>query len=388
MFEGAPHRMSADTAIDRIETWACTIPLPAALSFGSFTINKRHYAVLRMVTKGGLVADCVGHTRGSPVDVAIADLFAPALLGKDALDHGERLADIARMTVAMEDDGVLGRARSMIDICLWDLKAQALGVPLWRLLGGSPRTVAVGLVEGYEIAGETENDIAARLAGRTGEGFSFLKMEAAHYGDPQAVRRILSDARTQAKTDVRFTCDLAWSCKTARDGIAAAEAWRDLGVDWIEDPMYRTKVSEIAFLRRHSPVPIGVGDEVTRPLDLDSLMEREAVDVVRIDATTIGGITPALALAARAAARGLKISYHVNPEVHRHCVFADTAADHIEIFPTDRPFDCSHMLLEHTAFADVSRGRLTPPEGMGTGLRLDLDSVGRFAYRHASRTRQ
>lgn len=181
--------MAADTAIDRIETWACTIPLPAALSFGAFTISQRRYAVLRVVTKGGLVADCVGHTRGSPVDVAITDLFASALLGKDALDHGERLADLARMTVAMEDDGVLGRARSLIDICLWDLKAQAFGVPLWKLLGGSPRTVSVGLVEGYEIAGETESDIAARLAGRVDEGFDFLKMEAAHYGDPQAVRR-------------------------------------------------------------------------------------------------------------------------------------------------------------------------------------------------------
>lgn len=378
--------MAAETEIDWIETWACTIPLPAALSFGAFTINQRQYAVVRMVTKGGLVADCIGHTRGSPVDVAIADLFAPALLDKDALDHAERLANLDRITIAMEDDGLLGRARSMIDICLWDLKAQALGVPLWRLLGGSPRTVAVGLVEGYEIAGETERDIAARLAGRVGEGFGFLKMEAAHYGDPKAVRRILSDVLSQTTGDVRFTCDLAWSCKTARDGIAAAEAWHDLGVAWIEDPMYRTKVSEIAFMRRHSQVPIGVGDEVTRPLDLDALMEREAVDVVRIDATTIGGITAARGVAARATARGLRVSYHVNPEVHRHCVFADFAADHIEIFPTDRPFDCSHMLLQHAAFADVSKGRLAPPETPGTGLRLDLDNVGRFAYRNNSRT--
>ena len=379
--------MAADTKIDRIETWACTIPLPAALSFGAFTISQRRYAVLRIVTKGGLVADCVGHTRGSPVDVAITDLFAGALLGKDALDQGERLADLARITVAMEDDGVLGRARSMIDICLWDLKAQALGVPLWKLLGGSPRIVSVGLVEGYEIAGETHSDIAARLAGRVREGFDFLKMEAAHYGDPQAVARILSDARSQAKSDVRFTCDLAWSCKTARDGIAAAEAWRELGVAWIEDPMYRTKLSEIAFMRRHSPVPIGVGDEVTRPQDLEALMTQEAVDVIRIDATTIGGITAALNIAGKAKARGLRVSYHVNPEIHRHCVFADTATDHIEIFPTDRPFDCSHMLLENAAYADVSQGYLEPPKAPGTGLHLNLENVRRFADRTSSRMR-
>ncbi|MBL8582906.1 MAG: hypothetical protein JNL61_11865 [Rhizobiaceae bacterium] len=377
--------MAADTTIDRIETWACTVALPAPLSFGAFTISARRYAVVRIVTRGGLVADCVGHTRGSPVDMAIADVLAPALLGKEALDHGARLADLGRITVAMEDDGVLGRARSMIDICLWDLKAQALGVPLWRLLGGSPRSVAVGLVEGYEIAGETEADIAARLAGRVGEGFSLLKMEAAHYGDPQAVARILSEVRRNTAANVRFTCDLAWSCGTARDGLAAAEAWRDLGVAWIEDPMYRTKVSELAFMRRHSPVPIGVGDEVTRPQDLEALMDGEAVDVVRIDATTIGGITAALDLSARATARGLRVSYHVNPEVHRHCVFANAAADHVEIFPADRPFDCSHMLMQGAAWEDVENGRLPPPDKPGTGLRLDMDNVMRFAYRNTVR---
>lgn len=140
-------------------------------------------------------------------------------------------------------------------------------------------------------------------------------------------------------------------------------------------------------MRRHSPVPIGVGDEVTRPQDLDALMTHEAVDVVRIDATTIGGITGALDTAARAVARGLRVSYHVNPEVHRHCVFADMAADHIEIFPTDRPFDCSHMLMENAAYQDVNQGRLAPPQTPGTGLRLNLDSVRQFADRNSSRTR-
>jgi L-alanine-DL-glutamate epimerase-like enolase superfamily enzyme len=334
-----------------------------------------------MRTRDGVTADCIGHTRRSPVDVAIADVLGPRLLGGDALDTGARLADMAAATLATDEDGVLGRARSLLNTCLWDLKAQMLGLPLWRLLGGAPRPLPVALVEGYAIEGESEADLIARLLGRAAEGFRLLKVEAAHYGDPEPVRRILSAVRAEA--EVQFSCDLAWSWRTAREGIEAARKWEGLGIAWIEDPMPRNRFSEMAVLRRHAPIPIGVGDEVTRPEDLHRLMDEGCVDLVRIDATTIGGPSVAVPLAATAAGRGFRTSFHVNPEVHRHCAFADSSADHIEMFPTDRPFDCSHFLIEEPAFADIRDGMLMPPERAGTGLRLNSDALVRFAYRYA-----
>src|SRR4051794_27745422 len=189
--------MTTDTIIESVEAWACSIPLSKPLSFGSFTVGSREYAAVRITTRGGLVADCLGHTRRSPVDVAITDLLAPQLLGKDAVDVGERLSELMRATLAIEQDGVIGRARSLIDICLWDIRAQALGVPVWQLLGGYRRQVPVALVEGYAIDGESEGDLVARLLGRTAEGYGFFKIEAAHYGDPEPVRRILAGVRSQ-----------------------------------------------------------------------------------------------------------------------------------------------------------------------------------------------
>lgn len=374
--------MASDTTIERIETWALDLPLPSALSFGSFTVTARQYAGLRIVTKGGLIADCLGHTRRSPVDVAISDLLARALIGKDALDHSARLADLDIISRATDQDGVIGRARSLIDICLWDLKAQKRGVPLWQLLGGTQRKLRVALVEGYEIKGESEADIANRLIARAKEGYRFFKLEAAHYGAPEPVRRVLAKVKAEVP-DAEFTCDLAWSWRNARQGLEAAECWRDLGVAWIEDPMVRTRIAEIGYLSRQSPVPIGVGDECTRSADLQALMEQGSIDVVRVDATTIGGIDPALDLSARARARGLRVSYHVNPEVHRHCILANDSADHIEIFPGDRPFDCSHLVIENPAFNDIKDGHLDAPTAPGTGLRLNSSALEKYAYRHA-----
>ena len=373
--------MTTDTIIDAVETWACSIPLPKPLSFGKFTVATREYAAVRISTRGGLVADCLGHTRRSPVDVAIADLLAPRLIGKDAFDLGERLSDLRRATLAIEQDGVIGRALSLVDICLWDIRAQALNVPVWRMLGGHRRDVPIALVEGYAIEGESEDDLVARLVQRNAEGYRFFKVEAAHYGDPEPVRRILAGVRSSVHAT--FTCDLAWSWQTAREGLAASAAWEGLGVAWIEDPMPRERVSEMAFLRQHSEIPIGVGDEATRVADLEGLMDGGCVDVLRVDATTIGGFSAAQALAVQATRRGFRVSYHVNPEVHRHCIFANDAADHIEIFPADRPFDCSHVLIEEPCFSTIRGGIVSPPEAPGTGLRLSSEALGRFAYRHS-----
>ena len=119
-----------DTTIDRIEAWACSLPLPTPLRFGTFEVRTRDYAAVRVSTKGGLVADCLGQTRKAPVDVAILDVLAPALLGRDALDIPARSADLAGTLRALERDGVFGRGVSLLEMCLHDLKAQAAGLPL------------------------------------------------------------------------------------------------------------------------------------------------------------------------------------------------------------------------------------------------------------------
>jgi D-arabinonate dehydratase len=374
--------MSADTSIDAVETWACSVPLPKPLSFGNFTVSSREYVALRVSTRGGLVAECLGHTRRSPIDVAIADLLAPQLLGRDALDVGARLEDIRRATLALDEDGVVGRARSLVDICLWDIKAQAAGVPVWRLFGGNPRQLRVCLVEGYAIADETEGALVQRLLARVEQGYDLLKIEAAHYGRPEPVREIMAAVRAEAAPE--FCCDLAWSWRDARQGIAAAKTWQGLGVAWIEDPMPRTRLDQIAFLRRHSPIPIAVGDEATRAADLERLADDGCVDIVRIDATTIGGFSVAIPLAARTVAAGFRVSHHVNPELHRHCIFADASADHIEVFPADRPFDTSHLLIEEAVYDGIRDAVVSAPESAGTGLRLNREAVERFAWRRAA----
>jgi L-alanine-DL-glutamate epimerase-like enolase superfamily enzyme len=78
----------------------------------------------------------------------------------------------------------------------------------------------------------------------------------------------------------------------------------------------------------------------------------------------------------------MRVSFHERPEVHQHLAFGLGLADHVEVFPTDRPFDCAHMLIREPAFARVADGRLAPPEAPGSGLRLDDAALAKWTRRH------
>lgn len=373
--------MSSDLVIEAVEVWACSLPLSQPLDFGAFQVHERYHTVMRVKTRGGLVADCVTQSRGSPIDVAVADLIAPRVIGRDAgavLSIGE---DLGSSMAALEFDGVIGRAWSILEVCLQDLRAQSAGCPLWKFLGGDGGTADVQLVEGYALVGEPDEAFAERLAKRASEGYPILKIEAAHYTDSSEILRRLELFRQKAGGATKLVLDFAWSWKNAKSHLNFVSALQDLGILWIEDPFPRTQVDAYRELREGSGVPVGCGDEATRADDLYRLIRAGAIDQLRTDATTIGGIEAARRLTAEAHARGIGISYHEHPEVHEHCAFAFPGVNSVEVFPTDRPFDRVHDLVEEPVFDRVTDGRLVAQDKPGTGIRLNEEFVRSCAYR-------
>lgn len=370
--------------ITRIEAWACRMALPKPLKFRSFRATERCYCAVRVRTAGGLDGVCIGHTRGAPLDVAILEVLAPALIGRDAADPGARLADLHRAVVALERDGLLGRAISLLEICLWDIAGKLAGQPVWQLLGGAPRAVPVSLVEGYEIEDEPAGGLVARMTARVAEGFRMLKLEGSHYDPPAQLAEevaAIHAAVAEAGGTVEIVTDFAWSWTTPETVETMLDILGPLRLGWVEDPVPRDDVARIAALHRRLPCPLAIGDETTRPADLLRLAEAGAIDVMRLDPTTLGGFGPALALGRRGAVLGLRLSPHVNPEVARHLVLALPGCDHVEMFPADRPFDLTHSLLHGAAWDAVRDGLLPAPTAPGLGIALDDAAVAAAAHR-------
>src|SRR5690606_32605579 len=86
-----------------------------------------------------LIADCIEHSYG------------PLLLGADPLEVQHLWQKLHRHSPVMwvGRGGITHLALGAVDIALWDLKAKAADMPLWKLLGGS----AEKRVQGYNTDG-------------------------------------------------------------------------------------------------------------------------------------------------------------------------------------------------------------------------------------------
>ena len=129
-------------------------PLKAPIMLGSMRIAAREFLCVRVTTEAGIEGYAFALSRGLPSDAFIAEVLAPALVGRDSDLIGQRVAECGAIP-APSHAGMVKRAVSLIEIALWDVKGKRLKAPLWRLLGGARAEVPVLLVGGYLTADTT-----------------------------------------------------------------------------------------------------------------------------------------------------------------------------------------------------------------------------------------
>lgn len=375
-------RDNRSTRIARVEAWKCVVPLPAPFSLGNNVVTRRDYVVLRLVTQSGIEGVAFGLARSAPVDVVVAELLAPNLLGQDVTDPSALASMVATRLPHHAFEGLVQRAMSLVDIAAWDIKAKVTGEPVWRLLGGTRASAPVLLVEGYPLPNEDDREFAERLGKRAAEGYAALKMEAST-SDQEALSHRLAAAREAAGDETELIVDLAYTWTGNYDPVPRA-GWLDHGLAWVEDPLHGNDTEGLRHLHAALPVPLGAGDEVTNPQALLALIDAGAIDVLRIDITCVGGITGFAPLHRAAIDRGLRVSTHVYPELHRHVVFGYTHSGPVEMFPDNGHWDATARFIRPVSVRRDSSGVMVvdAPTEPGLGLDVDWSAVQAFAERH------
>ena len=139
----------SDLTITRVEAIPYAIPYRKPLRFASGEILAAEHVLVRVHTDDGLVgtADApprpfpYGETQ-APVTSVIRDLFAPAICGLGVL---EREVVHARMNRTVANPV----AKAAIDMALWDVLGQSLGVSVSELLGGFTDRLRVSHMVGF-----------------------------------------------------------------------------------------------------------------------------------------------------------------------------------------------------------------------------------------------
>jgi L-alanine-DL-glutamate epimerase-like enolase superfamily enzyme len=368
--------MSESASVDpiaHVDAVRAVFPLKAPILLGSMRVAAREFLFVRVTTEAGIEGYAFALSRGLPSDAFIAEVLAPALVGRDSDLIGQRAAECLATIPAPSHAGMVKRAVSLIEIALWDVKGKRLKAPLWRLLGGARAEVPVLLVGGYLTTDTTPEEVGAKLGELASEGYTLFKV--ARGPTPELTRRLLAATREALPESSRLVVDTHWCWESSAVALAELEQWGELDLEWLEDPAPPGMWEPCKELRDRSGLRIGVGDEVTDEQVLRRLVDTRAIDVLRSDATTIGGIEAWWKLSAYGQLSGMMVSPHAYPEVHIHCACAWPVACAVEMFEIDSPYWPTNQFV--SGGMTVADGKARAPEGPGLGVEIDWECIER-----------
>jgi L-alanine-DL-glutamate epimerase-like enolase superfamily enzyme len=368
--------MPADL-ITEVHATTARFPLPSPLHIGALELTHREYAFVRVRTAGGREGKAFALSRDMPIAEIVRSVFAPRLIGTDADVISARWTDMYRATIPIGRVGVVMRALSLVDIALWDVKAQRAATPLWRLLGGLRPDLPVSMVAGYLSEGTSPAELGEELLRQASRGYALLKV--ARSSDPRLTSEVLGTVQPRLSDGCRLVVDGLWVWRTVREATEEITSWScHEQLAWIEDPFPPEEVELCAAFRAACPVPLALGDELSDPHAFKALFSNRAVDFARVDATAVGGVTSALGIVHQANAAHVEISPHVYPEVHVHLAAALPGFVAVETFdPAGNDFDLSHKFV--VGGPELIDGRMHAPEVPGLGYELDWEMIDQHA---------
>jgi len=266
------------------------------------------------------------------------------LIGEDPTDVNRVMMKIRRMGAFKP----WGSAVSAIEIALWDIAGQALGAPVYKLLGGKIRDRVRAYNGGvrFPMSGQTPRDYAENMAQmkEAREGFTLIKqavgfhnpammhaMPDAWYdeprsGPPHADRGLLTErglaeivACVEAMKKVlgdeiglALDCGPGW---TVKDAITFARALEPLHITWIEDIItgdYTPYPNAELFreVTQSTSLPIHTGEQIYLRENFKDLIEKQAVNVIGPDPEDVGGIAELKWIAEYADLHGILVAPH------------------------------------------------------------------------------
>jgi L-alanine-DL-glutamate epimerase-like enolase superfamily enzyme len=359
--------------IDRIETIALRAPLGRRFSGSAYSMDNRCTIVTRLHTQDGLVSEV--YTGDTDVEQAIIvaiihDELAPRLLGRSATDpEGAWRAMEPSTNDILRDRGLALQAIACLDEAIWDVFGRALGLPLHRVWGSVTDAVPISIIGGYyhlsldEVGELIERYVAA--------GFAGMKFKVGGKTPAEDAARVRA-AREAAGPGFALMVDANQGYDRAQAVDFARHVW-DLDIRWFEEPCRWTNDARwMRDVRYQTGMPICAGQSETTLAGIRDLIVTGAIDVSNFDASWAGGPTIWRKAAGVAAAFGVQLGHHEEPQVASHLLASVPDHTFVECFDEERdPFfwRLSDMSTR------IAGGCYTLPDRPGFGIEFDRDYV-------------
>jgi L-alanine-DL-glutamate epimerase-like enolase superfamily enzyme len=268
--------------------------------------------------------------------------------------------------------GMFTLALAAIDIALWDIRGKALGLPLWKLLGGwrsrVPAYASGALRRGLPL--DTLLDAASKLKA---DGWTQMKTQLALPGVTSPSHEVdrMRRVREAIGPDIALMCDInqRWRPEQAIQ-IGSRVEEEGIGLFWLEDVTTFDDYAGLARVTAALKTPIAGGEYVWGIVPFRHMIEARSVDIVMVDLARVGGVTQWMKVAGMAEAFNLPIVSHVMPEILLHMVAACPNGLTVEYMPW--------MLALYEETPEIKDGQLVLPQKPGLGLKFDEKAIKSF----------
>jgi L-alanine-DL-glutamate epimerase-like enolase superfamily enzyme len=350
----------------------CRIPLPQTLRLGPTEITTRDFVVLRIETDSGSFGEAIGYTRGTPLFDSM-EMVARRIVGLDPLRR-------SALTARLENANVPGRAAfprsySLVDIACWDILAKKAGMPLFVLLGGSRDRVAVTGVAGYYMDVRKISDIAEEVSRLFDSGYRRVKFMLKG-DDPDFDLEYIDSINAVAQGAVAV--DAHWSWATLTEAQRFCRHLDKFALDFLEDPFSAADIQLTHELQRSLATRVAAGEDVMGTRALLELVR--GIGILRVDATTCGGISGAVEAIHHAQGVGRTVLPHVWAPLHVHLACAFPTVEGVEFITAEIGADPIEKLLKNVP--KVEQGHMRPSEDPGVGIILDWPAIEKLCCRN------
>jgi galactonate dehydratase len=368
----------------------------------------RNFDFLKITTDAGIVGwSEYNESFGGPGVSMVIDRLAASLLGKDPRAWEAHVALMYALR-RQATGGVIQQAIGAVENALLDVKARALGIPVYELLGGPIRerirlywshcaTYRVSRAKDMQIPPvRTLDDIVRMGKEVVAKGYTALKTNVLFLGDNprghvpgfargagfpelnadratvRAIRDQLAAFREGAGPDMDILVDLNFNYKT-EGFLLMARAMEPFDLLWVEIDTRDPKA--LHYIRSRTTIPVASCECLFGRRDYRPFFENASVDVAIID-TPWNGVAESAKIASMAEAYEVNVAphnfySHLATMMNAHFSAVVPNLRIMEIDPDMVPWQDDLVTVK----PDIKNGYLTLPTGPGWGTEIDEAAV-------------
>jgi L-alanine-DL-glutamate epimerase-like enolase superfamily enzyme len=336
--------------------------------------NKRKMLYLKIHTNEGLTG------LYGPIDneaaMFVDRFFRQRLIGQDPLAYNAYWDKMFRASRHSRGSHYI-MALSAVDNTLWDLKGRLLGLPVYRLLGGSRNKLrAYASCLGFS---QEPSALQSKARELKQQGYRhqkwFVRDRGPSFGpggveEDVKVVRLLREA-VGDDVDLMFDAFWQWDLQYALAWTRRVEQYRPR---WIEEPFQTANLDAFIELSRETSIPVATGEHFYSRYDVHKFLKADAIMVVQADPEWCGGVSELVKICTLASVHGVNVIPHGHS---LHAAMHVVASQPIEVCPL-----VEYLIQKMNSYYDFEKHQPKPVNGIlelsdrpGFGIEFDESKI-------------